>query len=66
MDGRMDRPYFIGPLWLRPEVQRDLEYHLACELNTVTADASEKVELKDAFYLHFFAASDLSHQEVIL
>ena len=24
MDTRMDRPYFIGPLWLLPEVQKML------------------------------------------
>ena len=29
MDGRMDRPYFIGPFWLRPGVQR-IPNHYKC------------------------------------
>ena len=37
---------------------QDLEYHLAHELNTLSVDVSENVELKDAFYLHSFVASD--------
>ena len=28
------------------------------ELNTVSVDVSENVELKDAFYLHFLVACD--------
>ena len=37
---------------------QDLEYHLVHELNTLSVDVSENVELKDAFYLHLFVASD--------
>ena len=47
--------------------KQDPEYHLAHELNTVTVDLSENVELKDALYLHFLVASDPNEscQEVI-
>ena len=38
--------------------KQDLEYHLAPELNTMSVDISENVELNDAFYLHFLVASD--------
>ena len=38
--------------------KQDIEYHLAHELNTVSIDVSENVELKDTFYLHFLKASD--------
>ena len=35
------------------ESKQDLEYHLAHELNTMSADVSENVELKDAFIYIF-------------
>ena len=46
--------------------KQDLEYHLAHELNTVSTDVSENVELKDPFCLHLHVASDPNYscQEV--
>ena len=38
--------------------KQDLEYYLAHELNTVSVDVSENIELKNAFYLHFLVTSD--------
>ena len=38
--------------------KQDLEHYLAHELNTVSVDVSENIELKNAFYLHFLVTSD--------
>ena len=44
------------PIFLNQK--QDLEYYLAHELNTVSIDVSENVELKVPFYLHFPVASN--------
>ena len=44
------------PIFLNQK--QDLKYYLAHELDTVSADVSKNVELKDAFYLHFLVALD--------
>ena len=53
----MAREFIVHfPIFLNQK--RELEHHFVHELNTVSVDVSENVELNGVFYLHFVVTSD--------
>ena len=52
-DGRMDRPYFMGPFWLLLEVQqvKDIEYNVSLTKNYCLTASMQKVSWIHALIL---------------